>query len=148
MPEIFLRVPGNTSTKQRPRFGGGRVYTPASNIVSENEIRAIWREAGEPRIEDEDAALGVEVKIVVVRPRTHYKSNGELSAEGLRNPFPAKKKPDVDNALKLVCDALNSRAYRDDVRFVRARVDRDWGKWPETTIRIYTLNEEASTRAN
>ena len=29
--------------------------------------------------------------------------------------------------------------YRDDVRFVRASLERNWGEWPATFIRIYTV---------
>lgn len=71
-----------------------------------------------------------------MRPRGHFRKNGELSAEGLRHPVPRNRKPDVDNALKLICDALNTRAYRDDVLIAKATVERVWGEWPETTIRI------------
>ena len=132
---IELRVAGQTDTKQRARFGSGRVFTPPSNIISENDVRAVWREAGEPRIED-DTAIAIEIRIVVVRPKGHFRKNGELSALGLQHPIPRKKKPDVDNALKLVMDALNSRAYKDDVLVARALVERSWGEWPETLIKI------------
>jgi Holliday junction resolvase RusA-like endonuclease len=139
---IELRVAGKAHAKQRQRFDprSKRAYTPPANIVNENDIRAVWREAGEPRIEDQDAAVGIEMFIKVVRPKGHYKKDGTLSAEGKRNPKPANKKPDLDNALKTVMDALNSRAYRDDVRVARALVDRDWGEWPEITIKLYQFN--------
>lgn len=140
--QIKLKVSGNAATKQRPRFNKatGQVHQPPSNIISENDVRAVWREEGEPRMPD-DMALGIEMSIVVVRPKGHFKKDGSLSTEGLKHPFPDNKKPDLDNALKLVCDALNSRAYRDDVRFVRAALERDWGEWPTTYIRIYTVED-------
>ena len=140
MGEIILRVAGKASTKQRPRFDPRtrRAFTPPSNIISENDVRAIWREAGEPRVED-DVAIAIEVEIVVVRPQGHFKKDGTLSTEGMRHPIPRNKKPDLDNALKLVMDALNSRAYRDDVLVAYATVERKWGDWPETTIRIATM---------
>ena len=138
--EIKLKISGDAATKQRPRFNKatGQVHQPPSNIISENDVRAVWREAGEPRMPD-DAALGIEMKIVVPRPKGHFKKDGSLSTEGQKHPHPERKKPDLDNALKLVFDALNSRAYRDDVRFVRAALERDWGEWPVTHIRIYTV---------
>lgn len=136
-PAIELRVAGKASTKQRPRFDPRtrRMYTPPSNIVSENDVRAVWREAGEPRIED-DCAVAIDLTIVVLRPAGHFKRDGSLSAEGLRHPIPRNKKPDLDNALKLVMDALNSRAYRDDVQVARASLARTWGDWPETRITL------------
>ena len=135
---IELRVAGKAQSKARQRFDPrtNRAYTPPSNIISETDVRAVWREAGEPHVAD-DTAIAIEVRITVVRPRGHFRKDGNLSAEGLRHPVPRNKKPDVDNALKLVMDALNSRAYRDDVLVAKALVERDWGEWPETLVRIY-----------
>lgn len=138
---IELRVAGNATTKQRQRFDPRtkRAYTPPSNIIGENDVRAIWREAGEPRLEP-DTAVSVEILIVVPRPNSHFRKSGDLSSEGLRHPIPRNKKPDMDNALKLVMDALNSRAYKDDVAVARVFMERRWGDWPETIIRLNELH--------
>jgi Holliday junction resolvase RusA-like endonuclease len=139
---IVLRVAGKPATKGRPRFDPRtqRAYTPPSNIVSENDIRAVWRAAGEPRIED-DVAIALDVEIVVIRPAGHFRKNGELSAEGERQPIPCRQKPDLDNAVKLVMDALNTRAYRDDVRIARVTASRRWGDWPMTWLTLTPLAE-------
>src|SRR4051812_48414846 len=75
--EIVLRIAGQSSTKQRPRFNAflGRAYTPAANIINENDVRAVWREAGEPRIED-DTAIEIAIIISVERPKSHFKADG------------------------------------------------------------------------
>lgn len=137
---IELRVAGNSQTKQRQRFDPRtkRAYSPASNIINEGDVRQIWREAGEPRIEDE-TAIAIEVLIYVVRPKGHYNTKGDLSKKGLDNPIPRNKKPDCDNALKLVMDSLNSRAYKDDVLISDASVKRRWADWPVTVIRLYPV---------
>jgi Holliday junction resolvase RusA-like endonuclease len=146
---IELKVAGQAHGKARQRFDPRtkRAYTPPSNIISENDVRAVWREAGEPRVED-DTAIAIEIRIAVVRPRGHLRKDGNLSAEGLRHPIPRNKKPDVDNALKLVMDALNSRAYRDDVLVAKALVERHWGEWPETRIRIYSYGSATEEPAS
>jgi Holliday junction resolvase RusA-like endonuclease len=135
--EIVLRIPGRSSTKQRPQFNPFMkvAFTPKANIINENDVRAIWREAGEPRIDDE-SAIEIVVEIFVERPKGHFRANGELNKKGLDNPVPRNKKPDIDNALKLVMDALNSRAYHDDVRIARAIVERKWGEWPVTIVKL------------
>lgn len=134
---IILRIAGRASAKQRPRFDPRtkRTYTPPSNIVSENDVRAVWREAGEPRIED-DCAIALDVVVTVVRPAGHFRKDGSLSTEGFRHPVPRTQKPDLDNAIKLVMDALNSRAYRDDVRIAKITAQRRWGDWPETRVEL------------
>lgn len=134
---IVLRVAGKPSTKGRARFNAktGHAHSPPSNIVSEADVRQIWREAGEPRIED-DCAIAVDFVVVVMRPAGHFKKDGSLSTEGRRHPVPRSQKPDLDNALKLVMDALESRAYRNDVRISQVSARRDWGDWPETLITL------------
>jgi Holliday junction resolvase RusA-like endonuclease len=118
---------------------GSHVYTTKKTTVAEREIRAAWEDQGKPRLPDE-SALGLSVRLAVVRPQGHFKKDGSLSAQGLRHPIPRNKKPDLDNAIKLVMDALNSRAYRDDVQIAEAQIKRVWDEWPSTTVRVYVLD--------
>lgn len=134
---INLVIHGQPQGWARPRFNGrtGVVFNKKGHATGLAEIRRAWEEAGQPRIED-TTAIELDVFITVQRPRGHLKADGSLSAEGQRNPKPRKSKPDIDNVLKLVMDALNKRAYFDDVRVARATVERDWADWPSTTIVI------------
>jgi Holliday junction resolvase RusA-like endonuclease len=134
---IYLTIDGRPTGKGRPRLGkSGRVYTPKDTKLAETVVIDAWVNAGSPRCED--GPLRMEVELVVARPKGHYKRDGQLSAEGLRHPLP-RRKPDVDNALKLVMDALNGRAYRDDVDIVDARVIRRWAdqRFESTTVRVW-----------
>ena len=141
MPEIHLIFDGDPVGKQRPKFNTQTkvAYTPKKTAIAEREIRALWREAGKPRLPD-DAALELLIELYVQRPQSHFKRNGELTAEGLRHPIPRNKKPDVDNAIKLVMDALNKHAYKDDVQIAKATVVRFWGEWPKTVIAVRELD--------
>ena len=139
--EIRLRIEGPAEGKDRPRFNPfmKQVYTTKKTTTGEREIRAAWEEQGKPRLPDE-SALGLSVSIAVVRPGGHFKKDGSLSAEGERNPVPRKQKPDLDNAVKLIMDALNGRAYRDDVRVAQLHMWRSWAEWPFTEIRLFTVD--------
>jgi Holliday junction resolvase RusA-like endonuclease len=139
---IDLKIAGKSSTKQRPRFNTqtGRTYTPSSNIISENDVRAVWREAGEPRISD-DVAIHAYIKVSVLRPNSHFNTKGNLNKKGLHNPIPRNKKPDLDNSIKTLFDALNSRAYKDDVQIAALVCERVWGKWPETRIILSPMHD-------
>lgn len=133
---IRLELSGRPEGKGRPRFGqGGRVFTPAATKLAEGRIIDAWTSAGQPRLE---GPVRMSVYLEVGRPKGHYRKDGTLSADGLRKPRPTGKKPDVDNALKLVMDALNKRAYRDDVDVVEASVVREWAPdgWERTVIRV------------
>jgi Holliday junction resolvase RusA-like endonuclease len=124
VPDGFsFMVLGRPQGKGRPRHGQGRTWTPRETTLAEQGIRAGWTSAGAVRLE---GAITLHVLLSVTRPKSHYKTNGALSAEGVRHPQPRNKKPDVDNALKLVMDALNTRAWHDDVQIVQAQVDRVW----------------------
>lgn len=142
MPEIHLIFDGDPVGKERPKFNTQTkvAYTPKKTVIAEKEIRSLWREAGKPRLPD--VALELVIELYVQRPQSHFKKNGELTAEGLRHPVPRNKKPDVDNAIKLVMDALNKHAYKDDVQIAKATVVRFWGEWPKTVIKVKELNVE------
>jgi len=141
MEEINIEVHGNPTGKGRPFvLKTGHTFTPKGTVLAEREIRQAWREAGEQRMPD--AALEIVVELFVQRPQSHFKKSGGLSSEGLRHPLPRNKKPDVDNALKLVMDALNSQAYKDDVQIAKATVIRHWGEWPKTVIKIKEFTVE------
>lgn len=133
---IELWVAGKPRGKDRPRFHrkSGRVFTTKETIEAEQGIVDAWVAAGSPSMDDEPIAISVQIHLT--RPASHYKTSGDLSAEGRRNPMPMKQKPDVDNCLKLVMDALNKNAYVDDVRIVQATVTRVWSDQQGVLIRI------------
>lgn len=133
MNRFELMVPGKPKGKQRARHGQGRTFKPRDTLLAESEIRRAWQEIGSPRLE---GALRVELILTVTRPAGHLTTRGELSAEGRRMLFPHRQKPDVDNALKLACDALNGLAYGDDVQIVEAIVYRRWGVVPATYLTV------------
>lgn len=134
-----LHIPGPPKGKGRPRFSrhGGRPHTPPETILAEQVIRDAWVEHGAPRLED--GPIQIKVELGVARPKGHYRRDGSLSAEGLRHPYPHKQKPDFDNAVKLIADALNTRAWRDDVQIIDARVIRVWADEPYTGIQASTV---------
>jgi len=123
--KIVLRVDGKPTGKARPRFNPrtGHARTDNATRLAEARVIEAWMNTGSPRLPDGPAYVGVEM--AVARPRTHLRTSGELSAAGLRAPWPTRK-PDADNVLKLVMDALNGCAYRDDVDIVHAWVLRRW----------------------
>lgn len=133
-----LRLDGKPQGKPRARFRPGqKPYPDRKQKLAEGEIRRVWQEAGSPRLID--GPLRLDVWLYVSRSTSHFRQNGSLSAEGSRCPYPHKQKPDADNALKLVCDALNGLAWRDDVRFVDMHCSRRWSDWPGTTIDVVLL---------
>lgn len=140
MPDrVDLILEGKPEGKARPRLGnGGRVYTPKPTKLAEARIIGAWQEAGSPRLE---GAIHLGVSLVVARPQGDYRKDGSLGAAGLRRPYPTGRKPDLDNAVKLVMDALNGRLYRDDVDVVELTALRYWSDdgWERTVIRAWSI---------
>lgn len=140
MPEVkafTLVIDGKPQGQPRPRFANGRAYAGKQQKLAEGEIRRVWQEAGSPRMVDGPLALTMALR--VSRPSGHFKRDGSLSAAGERHAHPHKQKPDLDNAVKLVCDALNTLAWRDDVRFVQVLAFRCWADWPHSEITVRAL---------
>lgn len=81
---------------------------------------------------------------LVERTKGHFIATGDLSTEGLRHPLPENRKPDVDNAAKLVMDALNKRAYKDDVQVTTATQKKRWSNVSGTEIILTIDNDDES----
>lgn len=106
--------------KGRPRVGlRGHVYTPTATKQAEYEIRQAWlAKFGDGPY---DGDLDVEIGAYLPRPKFHWGTgkNAGLLKDSAR-AYPGGK-PDLDNLLKLVVDALNGLAFIDDGQIVQAR---------------------------
>lgn len=52
------------------------------------------------------------------------------------------KKPDIDNIAKVVCDALNGVAYKDDKQIVSLKLAKRYGSLPMVVIDINEIKEQ------
>jgi Holliday junction resolvase RusA-like endonuclease len=139
MSAYTFTVPGPPTGKGRPTFvrATGRAITPQRTRLAENRVLLAWQDTHQARIDLGPVALHVEA--VLERPNGHYRTNGLLAAAGERSPWPTKT-PDADNLLKLVADALNKQAYRDDSQIVHATVIKRWANAGEQEHLRVTLS--------
>jgi Holliday junction resolvase RusA-like endonuclease len=70
------------------------------------------------------------------RPPTHFTTKRELSAVGRKAGNRPRKKPDVDNAAKLILDALEGYAYPSDAAIVSLLVTKQWGAPARTLVSL------------
>ena len=103
--------------KARPRFTRtGRPYTPKATHDAEKLIRLAYQEAvlreriDQPRI-DRPKRVSVTITAIYPIPKSWPKYMRVAAAAGQIVPA---VKPDIDNVIKLVLDALNGFAYEDD----------------------------------
>lgn len=142
-----LFIPGEIRGMGRPRVASrgkyARVYTAPKDVESQQRVELAWREEGMPRLPD-DCYWSVRVEASFTRPKGHFKKNGELSAEGLRKPYPGIK-PDADNLLKMVTDPIVAAGgVPDDARMVNVRVTKRWSinDKPGTYVEFGMVNPE------
>ena len=66
-------------------------------------------------------------------PKSASKKNKEKMKKGLLRPV---KKPDMDNVVKIVADALNQVAYRDDTQIVDCQCRKFYSDNPRVEVTI------------
>lgn len=136
---VAFTVLGEPQGKGRPRFGGGRVYTPAKTVAYE---RLIAQHAA-IAMRGKELLLGpVAVSIVAIFgiPSSWSIRRKAANAEA---PEYVQKKPDFDNTCKVLCDPLNGLVWRDDAQVSDARIIRLYGTEPALHITITELPERA-----
>lgn len=139
---VLFTVPGEPQGKARARTvrsKNGKVhsFTPDKTAAYEKEIVARFREAYGFRIPFND---GEPVELIVRAffpiPKRTSKKKIEKMLKGEIRPT---KKPDIDNILKVVADALNDEAYKDDKQIAYMQC----AKWYSDDPRIEIVVQSA-----
>lgn len=136
---VVLVVPGTPVPKGRPRFArSGHAYTPEATRRAEAAIRALYaQQCGVPDRPDE-RPVAVAVTAYMPIPKSMPKRLRTLAEE---ERLEHRVRPDADNLLKLVTDALNGLAWRDDGQIYSAQVRKTYSANPRTVARITYLEE-------
>ena len=138
MAQVTFEVPGKPQGKGRPRAGvvGGhaRLRTPQETVQYENWIKLCYqREAGNTRF---DVPVVLEVVALFEVPQSYPKKKAALCTQNITRPT---CKPDMDNIVKAVADALNGVAYKDDSGIVEIHVAKRYG--PQAMLRVRLTGE-------
>lgn len=117
--------------KGRPRFGRGHAYTDPETRAAEQQVAKSAKAAG----------AKASTKCVRLSMTASFKPCKTECAKA-KSPTivgPYLKKPDGDNILKLVCDALNGVAWVDDVQVYSASIDKFYGNEDQIEVVIEYL---------
>ena len=121
--EIKFTVSGPPKGKQRPRMcrinGRNVAYTPKQTTEYERLIRASYTAVSKVKF-PKDEPLEISMLALFPVPQHASKKLKELMLNGDILPT---KKPDSDNIIKIILDALNGVAYRDDSQICRVYFD-------------------------
>ena len=124
-------VQGTPCGKGRPRFTKtGHTYTPGKTADYENKIasEAKWRMLG---LEPIRLPVAIEINAFFEIPASWSKKR---TAEALDMPHVSK--PDMDNIVKLVLDALNGIVYRDDSQVYSITASKFYSGLARLEIRV------------
>lgn len=120
MSEVTFEIPGEPMGKQRPKFRSTgkfvQTYTPDKTVNYETLVKELYAINQYPMLQGE---LSVEVTAYLTIPESASQKKKDQMKNGDIHPT---KKPDLDNILKIICDALNKIAYKDDAQIVSAHV--------------------------
>lgn len=132
-------VKGEPQGKARPRFSrrSGTVYTPAKTAKYEKEIRQSFLGAGGKMI-PAGSYVAVTVDAYFKIPKSYTKRK-RLECE--HNIIRPDKKPDIDNVVKVVLDALNKVAYEDDKQVIGIGC-RKWYSHSSGFLKVHILEVE------
>ena len=133
---IRFTVPGQPVGKGRPRafrMGKGvRMFTPEKTVSYESLVATAAHAAMEGRAPILTACEAtMEIRLQV--PASWSKKKQAQALDGLM--FPTKK-PDVDNVVKAIFDALNGIVWGDDVQVVWLAVSKSYGATPGVTVAV------------
>ena len=127
---IKFTVLGEPVAKGRPRITRCGAYTPPKTVNYENLIKLSFQ--GEK--------LTGQLKMTVVAyfaiPNSISKKKRLQMVSGEIRPT---KKPDGDNVLKIICDALNTIAYDDDKQVVDMAISKFYSDEPRVEVEIEEL---------
>jgi Holliday junction resolvase RusA-like endonuclease len=133
--ELIITVFGTPVPKARARATrSGHHYTPAKTVAYERLIRAA---AIQKMAEAKQAMLNVPVTLCVTFEMPIPKSySAKKRGECLSGYIQHTSKPDLDNLIKSVSDALNGAVYKDDSYVVKIISEKRYSDEPFTLISI------------
>ena len=117
----MIKVPGRPRGKARPRFHNGHAYTPKNTRDFEKEIRVCYLQQDGRKI---DGSVSVSIEAIFKIPESWSKKKKWETIDQGKRP---EVRPDIDNIVKIVMDALNGVAYKDDSQVVDISARKVYG---------------------
>lgn len=129
-------IPGEPCGKARPRVvhngSFSRAYTPEKTVNYETLVKLEYqRQCGDAYI----SAGGIHMSIIArcAIPNSASKRKAQAMLDGAIRPT---KKPDCDNIIKIICDALNGIAYKDDAQIISVSIEKRYSVMPGVEVAL------------
>ena len=138
---VVFHVPGKPVPKARPRVTKkGYAYTPRTTQVFEQAVKLAWRKSRATHPFPEGVPLSMEITFNFAPPKSWSKKR---RAEVIEKGMCPTCRPDLDNLMKGVADALNGLAYKDDGQIVAAVIRKKYARKAHTRVVLEELEMEA-----
>ena len=130
---IKFEILGQPIAKQRPRVTrAGIAYTPSKTVNYEALVKYTYQSLYSQR----KPILGlIEANITAIFPIPKSYSK-KKTAELLSGRYNYDKKPDCDNLAKIILDALNGIAYKDDSQVTVLHIAKEYGIQPKVIVEL------------
>lgn len=129
-----FEVPGKITGKGRPRVNTQTAiaYTPARTKDYEELIKQyfIIKHRG---IKPLEGRIAITIKAYFDIPKSTSKKEKEEILKGNISPT---KKPDIDNIAKIILDALNKLAFKDDNQITKLNIEKIYSEQERIYVKI------------
>ena len=129
-----FEVPGKITGKGRPRVNTQTAiaYNPARTKDYEELIKQyfVLKYRG---VEPLEGRIEITIKAFIAIPKSTSKKEKDEILKGNISPT---KKPDIDNIAKIVLDALNKLAFKDDSQITRLTIEKKYSDEEKIYVKI------------
>ncbi len=137
----FFTIPGKPQGKARartvynPAIHRTVSYTPDNTMLYENLVKTMYLKCKGQKFMD-GQPLRVSITAFYEPPKSTSKKRQKIMLEGYEKPC---KKPDIDNIVKVILDALNGIAYRDDTQVVSLSCQKRYAEESRVEVEIESM---------
>ena len=136
---VTFNIPGEAKGKARARvMRTGFSYTPKETVSAENLVKTMYIACG---CGERMWPGPIRLTITAVYGTLKSWPKKKLNASVAGTIFPKLTKPDADNIVKLICDALNDIAWKDDSQIYQVQFTKIYGREPCTSVTIHFEEE-------
>lgn len=129
-----FEVPGKITGKGRPRVNTTTAiaYTPAKTKEYEELVKQYFI-IKYRRINPLEGRIKINITAYFSVPKNTSKKQEESM---LNNTISPTKKPDIDNIAKIILDALNKLAFKDDNQITKLEIEKKYGTVEKISVKV------------
>lgn len=133
-----FEVIGTPVAKGRPRVGKFGTFTPKKTVYYENLVNYTFTQKY-PLFKPLEGELKMKIIAIFEPPKSWSKKKQQEAIPCIDDPLSAMgktTKPDLDNIVKSITDALNGLVYKDDAQITSLLAHKVYGEKAKVIIEI------------